>query len=443
MNIYFDKGLDLKLEGSLESYVTTITPPKVCAVTPDDFPGFVPKPDVAPGDRVLAGDAVLHNKLYPEMKLVATANGRVKAIVRGERRKILRVEIECEEDYLFRTFDLSEYRDELEALAQSGLLAAFRTRPFDRVVDPNVKPVNIFINGVETAPMTLPYAAHAMDGYDKESIIRAGKVLAKLCTGRVYITLPEGVRFPKIEGCEIVRVQGPHPAGVVGFQIAKIAPVNKGDTVWTADLKTFLRIGELFHKQRFDFKTLVAVTGPALKSPFLAAAIEGSDVESILKGHLKDDGRKKRIISGNVLSGIAVGFDGFLRRPGIQLSVIYEGDDVTEFMGWASVSPKKMSVWNALPFRKLRKQFSPDARLNGGRRAMIMSGEYDRVFPADIMPEYLIKAILSRNIDDMEGLGIYEVAPEDFALCEYLDSSKMPLQQIVRDGLDFLYKELH
>ena len=165
-------------------------------------------------------------------------------------------------------------------------------------------------------------------------------------------------------------------------------------------------------------------------------------MKALLAGRLKDDGANKRIISGNVLTGSSVGMDGYLRSPYRHVSVIAEGDDVDEFMGWASLSLSKLSVNQAIPFRRLRKLFSPDARLNGGRRAMILSGEYDKVMPADILPEYLLKAIISKNIDDMEALGIYEVAPEDFALCEFVDASKLPIQQIVRDGLDYLRKEL-
>lgn len=170
----------------------------------------------------------------------------------------------------------------------------------------------------------------------------------------------------------------------------------------------------------------------------------GALIEPLLGGMLADDGRNKRIISGNVLTGIAVGMgpDAFLRAPYNQITVIAEGDDVDEFMGWASMSPSKMSVGRSFPLSGLRKLFRPDARLNGGRRSMIMSGEYDRMMPMDILPEYLVKAIMARDIEKMEQLGIYEVAPEDFALAEYADTSKLPLQKIVREGLDYLRKEL-
>jgi len=184
------------------------------------------------------------------------------------------------------------------------------------------------------------------------------------------------------------------------------------------------------------------VTGPEVAAPTLVRTICGASVDSIAGKLIPTDGRHLRVISGNVFTGTVVDADGYLRYPYRQITVIPEGDDVDEFMGWASLSPSKMSQSRSFPGHFLGRLFRPDARINGGRRAMIMSGEYDKMIPMDILPEYLVKAILSKNIEDMEKLGIYEVAPEDFAAAEYADTSKLPLQQIVRDGLDYLRKEL-
>ncbi len=223
--------------------------------------------------------------------------------------------------------------------------------------------------------------------------------------------------------------------------IANIAPVNKGEVVWTLDADTLWRIGHLSLTGNVDFSTLVAVTGSEVIKPHYAKTLTGAPVNVLLKDNVKDDNRHHRIISGNVLTGTAVGADGFLRFPYTQVTVIPEGDDVDEFMGWASLSPSKMSVGRSFPGHFLKKKFNPDARLQGGRRAMIMSGEYDELIPMDIMAEYLIKAILSKDIDRMEALGIYEVVPEDFALAEYADTSKLELQKIVAEGLEYLRKE--
>ena len=242
------------------------------------------------------------------------------------------------------------------------------------------------------------------------------------------------------DGCR----RRPHPAGNVGVQIAGIRPINKGETVWTLSWDVLLRLGYLLEKSEIDSSVSVAITGPEVTRPEVVVTTAGALIEPLLGGMLADDGRNKRIISGNVLTGIAVGMgpDAFLRAPYNQITVIAEGDDVDEFMGWASMSPSKMSVGRSFPLSGLRKLFRPDARLNGGRRSMIMSGEYDRMMPMDILPEYLVKAIMARDIEKMEQLGIYEVAPEDFALAEYADTSKLPLQKIVREGLDYLRKEL-
>lgn len=439
MRLKLQKGLNLGLAGAIADHSCVEKPAHVCAIVPDDFNGFVPKPDVRQGDVVDAGASLMHDKYHPGLRLVSPVSGRVAAIVRGERRKIMRVEIENDFSGRNHKFDTSMPVKEL--LAESGLLARFRTRPYDRVPDPDVEPRDIFVNALDTAPLALDPAG-TLPADCAKCLTRGVEALASLTKGKVWLCVSKDWPHGDIPGAEMVTVEGPHPAGVVGFQIANLQPVNKGETVWTLDVATLYKTGSLLATGIMDFSTHVAVTGPEVTHPYVAATTEGCAVAPLLEGVVADDGRHKRVISGNVLTGSAVGNDGFLRAPYSQITVIAEGDDVVEFMGWASVAPGKMSVSRTLPLHGLRKFFSPDARLNGGRRAMIMSGEYDRVFPADIYPEYLLKAIISRNIDDMEALGIYEVAPEDFALCEFVDTSKLPLQQIVRDGLDFLYNEL-
>ena len=211
----------------------------------------------------------------------------------------------------------------------------------------------------------------------------------------------------------------------------------------TLSLDTLWRIGSLLTDGTVPAVTTVAITGSEVKTPHMARTIIGADMADLLKDELDDTPRHRRIISGNVLTGVAVPADGYLRFPYTQVTVIPEGDDVDEFMGWASLSPEKMSTSPSFPARLFgKKRFKPDARLLGGRRAMIMSGQYDKVFPMDILPEYLVKAVLAKDIDRMEQLGIYEVAPEDFALAEYVDTSKLELQKIIRQGLDYLRKEL-
>ena len=440
MKLKINKGLNLRLAGALPGYSSKEVEPVSCAVVPDDFPGFTPKLLVREGDTVLAGSALMYDKFSSDVCLVSPVSGTVKSIVRGERRKILRVVVENDRKHETLTFDTEVPPAEL--LARSGFFSMFRRRPYDIVPAPDIRPRDIFVTAMDTAPLAMPLSARLPEGA-QNVLARAVKVLDSLTDGKVYLSIGGEWSFGDIPGAEMVHVSGPHPAGNVGIQIANISPISKGENIWTLDVVTLYKIGLLLETGRPDFSTLVAVVGSEAASPCVISTYMGADMESVTGGLVKDTPCHKRVISGNVLTGTVVSSsDGYLRFPYRQVTVIAEGDDVDEFMGWANLSPSKISISRALPFHGLRRLFSPDARLQGGRRAMIMSGEYDKVMPADIMVEYLLKAILGRNIDDMEALGIYEAAPEDFALCEFVDTSKLPVQQIVRDGLDFLRKEL-
>lgn len=440
MKLKLKKGLDLRISGGISDFTIHHTDVKVFAVTPDDFPGLKPKVDVKEGETVMAGAPLMHDKNHDEIKLVSPVSGSVKAIVRGDRRKVLRIEIETDDLQQTRQFDVAgELSSEnvMRLLSESGLLAEIRQRPYDIVPNPDVAPRDIFVTAIDSAPLAVSPELAVADKADM--IATAVQALKKVCDGKIYISVRPGSKIQSVAGAEIVEVSGPHPAGNAGVQAANIAPVNKGETIWTLDLVTLARIGRLVSTGKRDFETLIAVTGPEVVTTCVVSTFEGAMAKPILEAAgLKDSGHNIRIISGNVLTGIATPADGFTHFPYRQLTVIAEGNDKTEFMGWASLSPSKASVSPTFPGHFLNKSFTPDARLNGGRRAMIMSGEYDRVFPMDILPEYLLKAIIGRNIDAMEKLGIYEVAPEDFGAAEYVDTSKLPLQQIVREGLDYL-----
>lgn len=440
MNLKLKKGLNLPIEGALDANAPVKDCQAVCcAIIPDDFEGFVPKLDVKEGDIVEIGSALMHDKNYPQVTLVSPVSGKVKAIVRGERRKILRVVVENNGHSDAASFNTS--MPVMELLSRSGLLAMIRRRPFDIVPDPSLQVRDIFVTALDTAPLAMS-PCHMLGNDAREAISRAVMALHDVTHGSIYICHGADWSFGNIDGARMVAVEGPHPAGNVGVQIANIAPINKGENVWTLDIVTLYKIGRLLITGKLDSTVTVAVTGPEVNRPTIVRTSAGADIKALTAGLLQDSSHHVRIISGNVLTGTAVSeADGFLRYPYRQVTVIAEGDDVDEFMGWASLSPAKLSASPALPLHRLRKLFKPDARLLGGRRAMIVSGEYDKVLPMDVMAEYLLKAILSKNIDEMEALGIYEVAPEDFALPEFVDTSKLPLQQIVRDGLDYLRKE--
>lgn len=438
--IRIKKGLDIPLEGKPSQEISVDNNSRLFAIAPDDFPGPVWKTAVKPEDQVKAGDPLLVDKNTGKIKLVSPVDGIVKEIRRGERRHIEFISVEGlpKDDMAIENADSSSPEKIMETLQSSGLWAMMRQRPFDIVPESGVTPRDIFVTAFDSAPLAGEIIDKDLAGYLENGL----EILSKLTPGKVYL----GVRYGQgitSKVAETVEFEGPHPAGNVGTQIAAIKPVNKGETVWALDGETAARIGKLFKDGKLDFHTIVAVTGPMVKDPHMVRAVVGASIESLLKGFLTTD-KGIRIISGNVLTGIKVNLDGFLHYPYRQITVIQEGDNADEFMGWASMNPGKFSVKRTFPafLRGLSKPFNFDARIKGGKRAMILSGEYDKVFPFDIYPEYLLKAIMANDIDRMEKLGIYEVAPEDFALPEFVDTSKIELQKIVREGLDNLRKEL-
>lgn len=437
------KGLEIKMAGGLTDLKPVEAPQSASyAVIPDDFNGFVPKPAVKEGDRVEAGAPLLFDKRDSELKLVSPVAGTVSAIVRGERRKILRVVVTPDNSAEAKAVFDTAAKDGAAVrrlLKNSGLWAMMRQRPYDIVPNPESTPRDIFVTAIDSAPLAASPAAYYGDTGTLEAAVA---LLAKTTSGKIYIGRRADGGVADIKGAEMVDIDGPHPSGNVGVLIANTVPVNKGDTVWTLDLATLWRIGRLSLTGSADFTDYVALTGSEVEKPAVLRTVIGATIASLTEGRLAPAVHHQRIISGNVLTGVTVAADGYMHYPYRQITVIPEGDDVDEFMGWASLSPRKMSESRTFPGKFFGKLFRPDARLLGGRRAFIMSGEYDRYMPMDIMAEYLLKAIIGRDIEKMEKLGIYEVAPEDFALGEYADTSKIEAQKIVREGLDYLRKEL-
>lgn len=442
MEITIKRGLDLRIAGGIADNAAVSISSSDVAVFPEDFTGFTPKADIKAGDSVSVGSPLLRDKFFPELKLTSPVSGIVTEVVRGERRRIVCVKVASDGKNTPVIFALPR-RDEaghlLELLSLSGLLALVRRRPFDIVARPDDNVRDIFVTGFDSAPLA-PLPAYGED--DVRFMGVAVKALRLLANEHIYIARRPNQQLPDIPGAVMIDVTGPHPAGNTSVQIAAVSPVNKGETVWTMSADTLVRIGRLLSTGRVDWSTRVALTGSMVASPVMVDTVAGASVAEIIEGRLSDDPHSRRIISGNVLTGVKIASDGYLRFPYTHITVIPEGDDVDEFMGWASLSPSKMSINPSFPGHFLHRMFKPDARVLGGRRAMIMSGLIDRVLPMDIMGEFLIKAINARDIDRMEQLGIYEVAPEDFALAECIDSSKVPYQQIVREGLEYLRNEL-
>ena len=437
-NFKLKKGVNLSLEGAVSGTSTTQVSAKRYAVVPDDFTGIIPRLEVKEGDKVLAGDALYHDKNHPQIKISSPVSGTIEAIERGERRKILSIVILPDSENQFKVFNA---KDAKELMLESGLWAAMRQRPYDIVPDPDVAPRDIFVTAFDSAPLAAPMSLQVAG---KEEYLQKGiDALGKMTEGKVYVGCAPEAGL-SLKGCEVNTFAGPHPAGNAGVQLANVKPVNKGETVWTLDAVTVARLGELIATKKLPVETIVAVVGENVTTPKLVKCTIGADIASLTAGNIADVAGS-RIISGNVLTGVKVAANGYLQFPYRQITVIPEVKNDAEFMGWASLSPKKFSLYLSFTCRLFgtRKPFSFDSKLNGGERAIIMSGEYDRMLPMDIYAEYLIKAIIAFDIDKMEQLGIYEVAPEDFALAEFADTSKLPLQRIVREGLDKLRKEMN
>lgn len=438
--IRIKKGLDIPLEGAASDVTASDTLTEMYAIVPDDYPGYTWKTAVKAGETVKAGEPLLYAKEDENLCLTSPVSGTVQEVHRGERRKIEYVSVKSDgkdEQYDFGKLDGKELQ--FAALKRSGLYSMMRQRPFDIVPMEGIKPRDIFVTALDTAPLAKPLLTDAMLPYLEKGL----QTLAQFTDGKVYLSVAAGSGITS-QAAEVYEFSGPHPAGNVGTQIAAICPVNKGETVWTLDAVTAARIGKLMSEGKLDYTARVALTGADMKDPHIVITKVGASMSTLLKGQIKNESGHVRVISGNVLTGIKEDCEnGWLRWPYRQVTAIDEGDNADEFMGWASMNPKKYSVKRSFPafLVGLNKPFKFDARIKGGHRAFIMSNEYDKVFPMDIYPEYLLKAIMAGDIERMEQLGIYEVAPEDFALPEFVDTSKQELQKIVRDGLDYLRKE--
>ena len=440
------KGLDINLKGKAAAEVVAVKEPGFYSLVPDDFTGVTPKVVVKEQEYVMAGGPLFIDKNHPEVQFVSPVSGVVTSVERGARRKVLSITVEAAQEQDYEEFgkeDVSKM-DAVSvkaALLKSGMFAFIKQRPYDIVADPTVAPRAIFVSAFDTNPLA-PDFELALKG--EEANFQTGlDALAKIAKTYLSISVNQkAAALTQAKNVTLTVFDGPHPAGNVGVQINNIAPINKGETVWTIDPQAVIFIGRLFNTGHVDLTRLVAVTGSEVKKPSYCKLKVGALLTNVFAGNVSTD-KNLRYISGNVLTGKQITANGFLGAFHSQVTVIPEGDDVHEMLGWIMPRFDQFSTSHSyFSWLMGKKEYTLDARVKGGERHMIMSNEYDRVLPMDIMPEYLIKAIIAGDIDRMEALGIYEVAPEDFALCEFVCSSKMELQRIVRDGLDMLRREM-
>lgn len=440
------KGLNINMIGEAEKTIKDLVTDQF-AIKPTDFIGVFPKLKVNEGDSVQAGSPLFIDKYRDNIVFTSPVSGKVKEIKRGPKRILLEVKIEADgknEAIDFKAESPAKLKREevIKKLLDSGVWPMIRQRPYSVIANPNDQPKSIFISTFDTAPLA---PDNDLIVHGNGEAFQAGiDALAKLTNGKIHLNVDANATHSKVftnsKGVQINQFSGPHPAGNVGVQINKIDPINKGDVVWYCYPQDVLTIGRLFLTGKYDATRVVAITGSEIKKPAYVKTKIGAAVEALVKDNTTDV--FKRLISGNVLTGTKVELDGYLSFYHTQLTAIPEGN-YHEMFGWALPGFDKFSLSRSFPsFLFKNKKYKLDTNYHGGERALVMTGIYEKVFPFDIYPLQLLKAIIVEDIDLMENLGIYEVDEEDFALCEVVDTSKTNMQEIVRKGLDLMRKEM-
>ncbi|MCB0516445.1 MAG: Na(+)-translocating NADH-quinone reductase subunit A [Chitinophagales bacterium] len=441
------KGFDINIKGFPQTDTKKHYHSQTYAIKPTDFKGIapIPKLEVAVGEEVLAGDPLFFDKSNPDIKFCAPVSGEVMEIKRGAQRAISEIIILADKETRFRSFspvNLGDKKAVIARMMEAGVWVMLKQRPFGVLADPNEVPRDIFVSAFDSSPLAPDYSLVVKN---QVSALQAGiDVLNTLTSGKVYLGLNKKQsavsEFQNLQKVEKYYFDGPHPAGNVGVQIHHIKSINKGDVVWTIDLQDLIILGRLFKENKFDTQRIYTLAGSAAKSPTYFSSYIGANVGELLKTQLEN--KDTRVISGNCLTGKKIDPNDFLNFYSNQLCLIKEGDQY-ELFGWLLPSYPRPTIsrtfWNGL-FPSNR-SFDVNTNMHGEKRALVVTGEYEKVLPMDVYPQQLIKAILSNDLDLMEGLGIYEVLEEDLALCEFVCTSKTPVQHILRDGLSMMQEQ--
>ena len=447
--IKLKKGFDINLAGKAEKKLIEISQSDTFALKPSDFGGLSrPKLVVKEGDNVKAGSPICFERNVEDILFTSPVSGEVVEIKRGEKRKVLEVKILADKEIEFEKFkkyaasDIASVsrEDVLDQLKKSGAWTNVIQRPYGCVASPEDTPKAIFISAFDSSPLAPDYS-YVLDGQDL--YFQAGiDVVKKLTSGIVHLNVDGNAEvsqvFSKAQNVQLNTISGPHPAGNVGVQIHHLDPISKGEIVWTINPVGVAIIGKLFLEGVYDTSRLVAVTGSQMKETGYVKMYSGACLNKLAE---KVEGSDNRYISGNVLSGEGIDADGYLGYYHNQITVIPEGKE-EEFLGWIKPTKNKLSFHRAFGmFTFLNgksKEFKVNTNTYGEERNFVVSGTFEEVMPMDILPTYLFKAIMAEDYDDMEALGIYEVIEEDVALCEFVDVSKNPLQEILREGLELI-----
>ena len=445
-DISIKKGLDISLVGDAKQVTTQILAGGVYAIRPSDFHGITVKLVAKEGSEVKAGDTLFYSKSDERILFPSPVSGKVTDVIRGERRRVLAIIIAGNitqeyKDFGVKDVDKMSTEEVKNHLLSSGCWPFVKQRPYDVIANPNQSPKAIFISAYDSAPLAADLD-YTLKGKELE-LQSALTAVGKLSKGKVHVSVGENTNSPfsNLEGIELHKVSGPHPVGNVGTQISQIDPINKGEVIWVVSPQDLLVIGELLLSGKLNVTRTIALTGSKFNKPKYVTAIAGAQINGLVENNLENN--NTRIISGNVLSGNHIKEEDFIGYYDNQITAIPEGDDY-EFFGWNKPIFNKISTSRALTFSWLtpKKKYDLNTNTNGEHRAFVITGSYEKVFPLDIYPMQLLKACMYKDLDEMEALGAYEVAPEDFALTEFICVSKQPHQKIIREGLDLMREEL-
>jgi len=444
------RGYDIKLKGAAEKTISSVPVSDVIAVKPSDFHNVVPKMLLEPGDEVLAGQALFYDKNRPALRFPSPVSGEVAEIVRGEKRRIMEVRILPDKSGI-RYVDYPKgypggYSREtiIERLLESGCWNYIRQRPYTLIANPEDVPKSIFVSCFDSAPLApdLGFIAES----ERENFLAGLDALKVLSHGHLHLGLRTGPSaelsesdFPNIPVENLHHFKGPHPSGNVGIQIHHISPLQKGEVVWYVHPQDVLIIGRLFLEGRYRADRMIALTGSCVEKPQYLRMVSGQSLSTVFSWGIQAE--HCRVIQGNVLTGKTTHKDDFLSFYENQITAIPEGDQ-PEFLGWLLPGFNKLSLSRTyLSWLFPKRNYDLDTNMHGEERAFVMTGQYDKVLPMNILPVVLLKAILANDIERMEGLGIYEISEEDFALCEFVCTSKIPVQKIVAKGLQMAREE--
>jgi len=440
------RGLNINLLGDADKVYASVKNHNIYALKPTDFHGLTPKLTVKVGDNILAGSVVFYDKYNEKIKFCSPVSGTIQDIVRGQKRRILEVIIESDSEIIYESHTKMNSKDLsreqiIDHMLEKGVWPFIRQKPYDIIANPTDLPKSIFISAFKSGPLAIDndFALYGMDELFQKGL----DVITKLTKGKTHLNLDGNTNSSKVfsdaKGVEINSFSGPHPAGNVGVQIHHLDPINKGDVIWYLEPQDVIVIARLFCEGKYDVSRIISLCGSEVSKPRYYRMVSGSCVTNLISDNVEKD--NNRVICGDVLSGTKISKDGYLGFYDTQLTVIKEGNK-QEFLGWALPGIDKFSMSKSyfswlFPTRK----YNIDTNMRGEERAYVVTGQYEKVLPMDIYPQQLVKAIMIEDIDLMEKLGLYEVCPEDFALCEFVCTSKIEVQSIIRHGLDLLRKE--